>query len=38
MTVQKLVFGSLENGEIVHKYILSNKNGMLVEVCFTFTF
>ena len=32
-TVQKLAFGLLEeSGEIVNKFLLSNKNGMLVEV------
>ena len=32
-TVQKLAFGLLEESvEIVDKFVLSNKNGMLVEV------
>ena len=38
MPVSKEGFGTLENGKKVHKFVLTNENGVIVEVSATYFF
>ena len=37
-TVERKPFGNLDSGENVEKLILTNKNGVMVEVCLSLSY